>query len=31
MFEFKHALIRDAAYALLTKAERETYHKKVGR
>ena len=31
VFEFKHALIRDAAYALLTKAERETYHKKVGR
>jgi class 3 adenylate cyclase/tetratricopeptide (TPR) repeat protein len=29
-FEFKHALIRDAAYALLTKAERETYHKRVG-
>ena len=29
-FEFKHSLIRDAAYALLTKAERETYHKKVG-
>jgi predicted ATPase/class 3 adenylate cyclase len=25
-FEFKHLLIRDAAYALLTKAERETYH-----
>ena len=31
VFEFKHSLIRDAAYALLTKAERETYHKKVGR
>jgi class 3 adenylate cyclase/tetratricopeptide (TPR) repeat protein len=31
VFEFKHALIRDAAYALLTKAERETYHKKVAR
>lgn len=30
VFEFKHSLIRDAAYALLTKAERETYHKKVG-
>src|SRR5262245_11989328 len=29
-FEFKHSLIRDAAYALLTKAERETYHKRVG-
>src|SRR5262249_58376673 len=29
-FEFKHVLIRDAAYALLTKAERETYHKRVG-
>ncbi|MET4275804.1 class 3 adenylate cyclase/predicted ATPase [Bradyrhizobium sp. F1.2.2] len=29
-FEFKHALIRDAAYELLTKAERETYHRKVG-
>ena len=29
-FEFKHALIRDAAYALLTKAERETYHDRVG-
>ncbi|HWC18709.1 MAG TPA: AAA family ATPase, partial [Terriglobales bacterium] len=28
-FEFKHSLIRDAAYALLTKAERETYHKRV--
>lgn len=30
VFEFKHALIRDAAYALLTKAERETYHKRAG-
>jgi class 3 adenylate cyclase/predicted ATPase len=29
-FEFKHSLIRDAAYALLTKAERETYHRRVG-
>ena len=29
-FEFKHSLIRDAAYALLTKAERETYHTRVG-
>lgn len=29
-FEFKHSLIRDAAYELLTKAERETYHKRVG-
>jgi class 3 adenylate cyclase/predicted ATPase len=29
-FEFKHSLIRDAAYALLTKAERETYHNRVG-
>jgi predicted ATPase/class 3 adenylate cyclase len=28
-FEFKHSLIRDAAYALLTKADRETYHQKV--
>jgi tetratricopeptide (TPR) repeat protein len=30
VFEFKHALIRDAAYDLLTKAERESYHRKVG-
>jgi class 3 adenylate cyclase/tetratricopeptide (TPR) repeat protein len=30
VFEFKHALIRDAAYNLLTKAERETYHRKAG-
>src|SRR4051812_16348093 len=30
VFEFKHALIRDAAYDLLTKAERESYHSKVG-
>jgi class 3 adenylate cyclase/tetratricopeptide (TPR) repeat protein len=30
VFEFKHALICDAAYNLLTKAERESYHKKVG-
>ena len=30
VFEFKHALIRDAAYNLLTKAERESYHRKVG-
>lgn len=29
-FEFKHSLIRDAAYGLLTKAEREAYHKRVG-
>jgi predicted ATPase/class 3 adenylate cyclase len=29
-FEFKHSLIRDAAYALLTKAEREACHKRVG-
>jgi predicted ATPase/class 3 adenylate cyclase len=29
-FEFKHSLIRDAAYALLTKADRETYHKRAG-
>ena len=29
-FEFKHSLIRDAAYSLLTKAERETYHKRAG-
>jgi predicted ATPase len=29
-FEFKHALICDAAYNLLTKAERESYHSKVG-
>jgi predicted ATPase/class 3 adenylate cyclase len=29
-FEFKHSLIRDAAYALLTKAERETYHARAG-
>jgi class 3 adenylate cyclase/tetratricopeptide (TPR) repeat protein len=30
VFEFKHTLIRDAAYDLLTKAERESYHRKVG-
>ena len=30
VFEFKHALIRDAAYNLLTKAERESYHRKAG-
>ena len=30
VFDFKHALIRDAAYNLLTKAERESYHSKVG-
>jgi class 3 adenylate cyclase/predicted ATPase len=28
-FEFKHALIRDAAYALLTKADRERHHTRV--
>ena len=30
VFEFKHALIRDAAYDLLTKADRKSYHRKVG-
>ena len=30
VFDFKHALICDAAYNLLTKAERESYHSKVG-
>ncbi|MEJ0079199.1 MAG: AAA family ATPase [Alphaproteobacteria bacterium] len=30
IFEFKHALICDAAYNLLTKAERESHHSKVG-
>jgi predicted ATPase/class 3 adenylate cyclase len=29
-FEFKHALICDAAYNLLTKAERESHHSRVG-
>jgi len=29
-FEFKHALIRDAAYSLLTMADRESYHEKIG-
>jgi predicted ATPase/class 3 adenylate cyclase len=29
-FEFKHSLICDAAYSLLTKADRERYHQKIG-
>jgi class 3 adenylate cyclase/predicted ATPase len=29
-FEFRHSLIRDAAYSLLTNADRKTYHQKIG-
>ncbi len=30
VFEFKHALIRDAAYSLLTKSDREKTHRRIG-
>ena len=29
-FQFKHSLIRDAAYSLLTKADSESYHRNIG-